>query len=231
MRWVCASPVGGRSERVFNGAADGWAPTTRRPRLRHDRRLEHPEERRRQDTQGRQARRAGPTRGRYLPDKPLPGEMQKARGALSAAPPLCPADESLSAHFEFPFKLIESGRRLGHNVFGCKTKWFCRGVSAKSDALQFFLAQFTPGPGYQGGCRALRLNQKTRRPGVVHFGATGTESGLVPKATALGLLGLLELLELLEQTARALTGTENSTGSHRSRSFRATRAAPCRQVP
>ena len=32
MRWVCASPVGGRSERVFNGAAGGLAPTTRRPR-------------------------------------------------------------------------------------------------------------------------------------------------------------------------------------------------------
>lgn len=186
------------------------------------------EERRRQDAQGRQVRRAGPARGRYLPDKPLPGEMQKAREALSATLPLRVADGSLSAYFEFPFELIESGCRLGHNVFGCKTERFCRGVSAKSDALQFYLAHFTQGPGYQGGCRALRLNQKTRRPGAVHFGATGTESGLVPKATALGLLGLLELLE---QTARALTGTENSTGSHRSRSFRATRAAPCRQVP
>ena len=31
MRWVCVSPVGRKSERVFNGAAGGWAPTTRRP--------------------------------------------------------------------------------------------------------------------------------------------------------------------------------------------------------
>ena len=34
---------------------------------------------------------------------------------------------------------LTSGRRIGHNAFGCKTERFCRGVSAKSDALQFFL--------------------------------------------------------------------------------------------
>lgn len=35
------------------------------------------------------------------------GEMQKAREALSATLPLCPADGSLSAYFEFLFKLID----------------------------------------------------------------------------------------------------------------------------
>ena len=77
--------------------------------------------------------------------------MQKARTALSATLPLCPADGSLSAYFEFLFKLIESGRRIGHNGFGCKTERFCRGVSAKSDALQFYLAHFTQRPGNQKG--------------------------------------------------------------------------------
>ena len=35
------------------------------------------------------------------------GEMQRAREALSATLPLCPADGSLSAYFEFLFKLID----------------------------------------------------------------------------------------------------------------------------
>ena len=34
-------------------------------------------------------------------------EMQKARETLSATLPLCPADGSLSAYFEFLFKLID----------------------------------------------------------------------------------------------------------------------------
>ncbi len=154
-------------------------PAGRTCNMQHDRRLEHPEERRRQDAQGRQARRAGPARGRYLPDKPLPGEMQKAREALSATLPLCPVDGSLSAYFEFPFKLIESGRRLDHNVFGCKTERFCRGVSAKSDTLQFFGAFYTrarlpgrlpgPSPESEDPPSRMRFTSAQREPRAVLY--------------------------------------------------------------
>ena len=70
------------------------------------------------------------------------------------APPIgrCPPISNSSS------SSLTSGRSVGHNVYGCKTEGFCRGVSAKSDALQFFLAHFIRGPGYQGGCRAIRLN-------------------------------------------------------------------------
>lgn len=56
------------------------------------------------------------------------------------APPMsrCPPISNSSS------SSLTSGRRVGHNVFGCKTEGFCRGVSAKSDALQFLKNPSTP---------------------------------------------------------------------------------------